>query len=101
MAGVKGRSGGPRPGAGRPKKVRAPIAVPAAPTPLEFLLSVMNDPAADADLRLKAAVSAAQYVHTRKQDGGKKDEAQDKAKRVSQGKYAAAAMPLTLVKRGT
>lgn len=45
MAGVKGRSGGARPGAGRPKKDPAEeqtIATNGDQTPLEFLLSVMN-----------------------------------------------------------
>ena len=54
---------------------------------------------ADPALRVKAASTAAQYVHTRKQDGGKKDETLDKAKTVaSKSKYAAAAAPLKLVR---
>ncbi len=97
MAGVKGRSGGARPGAGRKPKPVVPIEVPAAATPLEFLLSVMNDPGADPTLRVKAATTAAQYMHVRKQDGGKKDEAADKAKKAAAGKFKTAPPPLKLV----
>ncbi len=97
MAGVKGRSGGARPGAGRKPAPKLPLAVVAAPTPLEFLLSVMNDAGADPALRVKAATTAAQYMHIRKQDGGKKDEQADKAKKAATGKFAAAAAPLKLV----
>lgn len=99
MAGVKGRSGGARPGAGRKPAPKLPLTVPAAPTPLAFLLSVMNDPEADPALRVKAASTAAQYMHTRRQDGGKKDEQADKAKQAASGKFAAAPSPLKLVGR--
>ena len=97
MAGVKGRSGGARPGAGRKPKPVVPIVLPDAETPLAFLLSVMNDNAADPALRVKAATSAAQYLHTRKQDGGKKDEQIEAAKRVAAGKFGASAPPPKLV----
>lgn len=99
MAGVKGKSGGARPGAGRKPAPKAPITVPVAPTPLEFLLAVMNDQMADPALRVKAATTAAQYVHIRKVDGGKKDDQADAAKKASSGKFAAAAPPLKLVGR--
>ena len=106
MAGVKGRSGGARPnsggarpGAGRKPKPVELIEVPASDTPLAFLLSVMNDNDADPQLRVKAATTAAQYIHTRKQDGGKKDELADKAKQAATGRFAATAAPLKLVGR--
>ncbi len=99
MAGVKGKSGGARPGAGRKPKVPLPLVVPPATAPLDFLLSVMNDPLADPALRVKAATTAAQYVHIRKQDGGKKDEVLDRAKSVAaKSKFAPAAAPLKLVR---
>ena len=99
MAGVKGRSGGARPGAGRKPAPKLPLTVPAKPTPLEFLLAVMNDAGADPTLRVKAATTAAQYVHIRKQDGGRKDEQADKAKVAAAGKFSAAPAPLKLVGR--
>lgn len=99
MAGVKGRSGGARPGAGRKPAPKLPIAVPVTPTPLEFLLAVMNDAMADPALRVKAATTAAQYMHIRKVDGGKKDEQADKAKKAATGRFAASAPPLKLVGR--
>jgi len=76
-----------------------PLTVPDAETPLAFLLSVMNDTEADPALRVKAASTAAQYVHTRRQDGGKRDELADKAKQAASGRFAPAAAPLKLVGR--
>lgn len=99
MAGVKGRSGGARPGAGRKPAPIVPISVPVAATPLDFLLSVMNDAGAAPELRVKAATTAAQYLHIRKVDGGKKDEQADKAKQAATGRFAASEPPLKLVGR--
>ena len=91
MAGVKGRSGGPRknsggarPGAGRKPKPKPEIAPPApADTPLEFLKGVMNDTAQDPKLRVRAAIAAAQYEHLKKGDGGKRDDQAEKARRAA------------------
>jgi phage terminase small subunit len=80
MAGMKGRSGGARPGAGRKPKPKPEPLPPVDLTPLDYLLSVQNDPNAPTNMRVRAAVAAAQYVHTKKHDGGKKDERADKAK---------------------
>lgn len=111
MAGVPGRSGGARSGAGRPRK-GAPKAPPVvadlmpedsggdeveAGTPLEYLLRVMNDPVQDERLRVRAAVAAAQYVHTKTHDGGKRDAQADRAKQVAGGKFAAAPPPRLVV----
>lgn len=93
MAGVKGRSGGARPGAGRPRKERDPaddltIATSGDQSPLEFLLSVMNDNAIADKLRLEAAKTAAQYVHPKKgESSGKKEEAEARAKAAGAGKF--------------
>lgn len=103
MAGKPGRSGGARPGAGRPKKEKKEkaeeitIATNGNQTPLEFLLSVMNDNAVEDRLRLEAAKTAAQYVHPKKGEGGKKEEVAEKAKKVAGGKFAAAPPPLRVV----
>lgn len=101
MAGVKGRSGGARPGAGRkPKPKPEPAQIPAiaGQTPLDFLLSVQNDPAVDEKLRVRAAIAAAQYMHVKKGDGGIKDAKQEAAKKAGAGKFSAAAPPLALVR---
>ena len=100
MAGVKGRSGGARPGAGRKPApaVKQPPAV-AELTPLEFLVAAMLGKVEASPTQVKAAGLAAQYMHTRRSDGGKKEEDADKAKKASSGKFAAAAPPLKLVSR--
>jgi phage terminase small subunit len=79
MAGVKGRSGGARPGAGRKKK--PPVMLPDAPaqaaapegeTPLQFLLRVQNSADVPLKERIVAARAAAQYVHPKMGEGAKK-----------------------------
>lgn len=120
MAGVKGRSGGPRknaggarPGAGRKPKAKAatesanspaadkvdPLSQPVVREPLEFLELVMNNPLAPLKDRIRAGVAAAQYRHTKRGDGGKKDEEAGKAKKVAGGRFKAAPAPLKLVQR--
>lgn len=43
--------------------------------------------------QVRAAVAAVQYTHTKKGDGGKKDEEAEKAKKAGAGKFAPAAPP--------
>jgi len=57
-------------------------------TPLEFLISVMTDPTADMRVRLRAAVSAAPFVHRRGTPAGKKEQAQGRAAEASKGRFA-------------
>lgn len=104
MSGVKGRSGGPRensggvrPGAGRKPNPPAQLDVPAGQDPLDFLLSVMDDRTVDAKLRVRAAVAAAQYVHPKKGEGGKKDERQAAAEKAGRGKFAPPTPPKLVV----
>lgn len=47
--------------------------------------------------QVRAAVAAVQYTHTKRHDGGKKDEQAERAKKVSGGKFAAAAPPRLVV----
>jgi phage terminase small subunit len=97
MAGVKGRSGGARPGAGRPKKPVEKLAIE-TDDPLKFLIGVMQDGDQDPKLRVRAAIAAAQYTHAKKGEGGKKDERADAAKKAGAGKFAPTAPPkLTVV----
>ena len=96
MAGKPGRSGGPRAGSGRPPKPPQAIHVNGE-APLDFLLSVMHDETVDGALRVRAAVAAAQYVHTKRGDGGIKDERNAAAKVAGSGKFAPASAPPRLV----
>lgn len=108
MAGVKGKSGGPRknsggarPGAGRKPKPKA-VPVPVKQDGRD-MLALLQDVALgllDATpTQVRAAIAAVQYTHIKKADGGKKDEVLDRAKKAAGGKFAAAKAPLALVKR--
>jgi hypothetical protein len=87
--------GGYRPGAGRPKQAsRLPttptevrIAAHAAGiTPLEYMLGVLNDPAADSARRDRMAVAAAPFVHPRAEVmAGKKEAARAAARTAGEG----------------
>lgn len=100
MAGVKGRSGGARPNSGPKPKQKPPEAeLPAVEgqDPLDFLLSVQNDAAATPALRVRAAIAAAQYVHVKKHDGGKKDDQKEAAQLAAKGRFKPSAPPPKLV----
>lgn len=93
MAGVKGKSGGARPGAGR--KPNPPAIIDLAATyddPEKFLRAVMNDAMTDAKLRVDAAKALMPYVHPRKGEGGKKD-AQDAAAKKVASRFSSAPPP--------
>jgi hypothetical protein len=49
-------------------------------------------------LQVRAAIAAVQYTHTKKADGGKKEEQADKAQKAA-SKFAQTAAPLKLVRR--
>ena len=51
-------------------------------------------------LQVRAAIAAVQYTHTKKGDGGKKDEKEEAAKRAGKGKFASAAPPKLVVNNG-
>lgn len=101
MTEARGR-GGARPGAGRkPKKVEAKEIILDGSglfdgkkrEPLEFLMLVQNDPAVDPRLRVRAAIAAAQYLHTKTHDGGKKEAQEKTAKKVAVGRFSPKAPP--------
>lgn len=116
MSGVKGRSGGPRAnsggarkGAGRKPKAQPEEAnvagLPSDSTgerkdPLQFLEDVVNDPTAPLKDRIRAAVAAAQYKHTKRHDGGKLEEAQERAEKAAKGRFGVRPPPLKLVGNG-
>jgi hypothetical protein len=41
------------------------------------------------NIQVRAAIAAVQYTHTKKGDGGKRDEAAEAAKKAAAGKYGA------------
>ena len=117
MAGVKGRSGGARPGAGRKPQPKAPppppvvVEVPPeveqqrpdASEPkdmLEYLQDVALGRIATTPLQLRAAIAAVQYTHTKRHDGGKKEERADAAKKAAGGRFAPKAPPKLVVSNG-
>src|SRR4051812_1961444 len=80
--------GGERPGAGRPKRSTQPrrdrmmtALASGRMSPLDYMLTVMNDPDADPARRDRMAVAAAPYVHVRAADAkpSKKEEAEQAA----------------------
>lgn len=89
--------GGSRPGAGRKPKERPPITDLGGVDPLDFLLGVMRGQIQPSHEQLRAAVAAAQYVHMKKGDGGKKEEKGDAAKRVAEGGRFSPSAPPKLV----
>src|SRR3954453_20561539 len=86
--------GGERPGAGRPKRSmqrrrdRMTTALASGRlSPLDYMLSVMNDPDADPARRDRMAIAAAPYVHVRAADAklGKKEAAEQAALTAERG----------------
>src|SRR5574337_515511 len=98
MAGVKGRSGGARPNSG--PKPKEPVYLTLSTVydePDKFLKAVMNDSGTDAKLRVDAAKALLSAQVRRAENGGKKQEQADAAKRVA-SKFAAATPPLKLIR---
>jgi hypothetical protein len=95
MAGVKGRSGGARPGAGRPRKKPES---PPAPTQIEaenmldLLQKVALGQVKATALQVRAAIAAVQYTHIKAGDGGKKEARQEAAEKVA-SRFAPAPAP--------
>lgn len=69
------------------------IDIPPTADPIEFLTTIMNEPAADLRFRIDAAKAMLPFKHQKLGEGGKKDQKQDAAKKVGAGKFAAAAPP--------
>jgi len=74
--------------------VDPPVEVPKK-DPLTYMLDVINDDMADADLRARMAIAAAPYLHVKPGETpkGKKDEKNDKAKAAGSGRFAPSAPP--------
>lgn len=95
MTGIKGKSGGQRPGAGRPEKPPTRLKDSDLLTkalqqgdPKAFLLAVMADADNDARLRVDAAKALLPYEFRKVGDGGKKEAAAAAAKKAATGRFA-------------
>ncbi|MFS0827607.1 terminase small subunit [Pseudomonas phoenicis] len=66
--------------------------------PKDFLLSVMNDMGTEPKLRVDAAKALMPFVHPRKGESGKKDQAQVNAEKAATGKFGTRRGPLQSVK---
>ena len=66
-------------------------------TPLEYLLSVMRDSTEEKPRRMQAASLAAPYMHARKAETTKKEDAGKAAKQAATGKFKSAAPPKLVV----
>lgn len=113
MSGVKGRSGGARansggarPGAGHPPKKDVQKDSDAAnkePVPqgdvdmLTMLQNVALGRTKATPLQVRAAIAAVQYTHSKKGEGGKKDEAKGRAGKAASGRFAPKQPPLRVV----
>lgn len=107
MAGVKGKSGGPRknaggarPGAGRkPKEKPVPAVIGTGVDMLSMLQQVALGHIEATPLQVRAAIAAVQYTHHKLGEGGKKDDKSKAAREQAGGKFAATTPPkLALVK---
>jgi len=105
MAGVKGRSGGARKGAGRPRKTpvvvesseqEGPVLIEADDM-LDMLRKVALGQVDATALQVRAAIAAVQYEHPKAGDGGKKEAKGRAAKTAGAGKYAPSAPPPRMV----
>jgi hypothetical protein len=99
--------GGYRAGAGRPRGTSTKDVVQEAKreakkanmSPLEYMLSVMNDGAAEVERRDRMAQAAAPYVHAKAADAapGKKEQRQAEAEKAAGGKFAVPTAPKLVV----
>lgn len=91
--GARPGNGGARPGAGRKKKEPVKIEGIETTDPKRFLLEVMSSQTLDARLRIDAAKALLPYMYQRKGETGKKYEQQERAGKVSSGRFAASPPP--------
>lgn len=66
--------------------------------PKDYLLSVMNDLESEPKLRVDAAKALMPFIHPRKGESGKKDQAQANAEKAANGKFGTRRGPLQSVK---
>ncbi len=66
-------------------------------TPLEYLLKIMRDETLDKDVRSRAAIAAAPFIHQKAGEVSPKNQATDRAILASRGKFAAGRAPFLKV----
>lgn len=66
--------------------------------PKDFLLAVMNDGGTEPKLRVDAAKALMPFIHQRRGEGGKKEQAKEKAAEVAQGRFGSRKPPLSVVR---
>lgn len=98
MAGVKGRSGGKRAGAGRKAAPFVKIDTEGRDA-LDLLLKIAFGEVEANSLQVRAAVAAVQYTHHKLGEGGKKEARQKDAERVA-GNFAPIAAPRLVASGG-
>lgn len=92
MAGVKGRSG---------RKPKPPVKIDVGKGDmLEFLQKVALGHIEATPIQVRAAVAAVQYTHTKRSDGGKKEEKEKRAE-IAASKFAPAQPPKLVVNNST
>lgn len=96
MAGVKGRSGGARAGAGRPPK---PPADAIGMEPMEFLEGVMQGAIEASPAQVSAAKALMAYKHRKLGDEGKKECRQKQAEQAA-SRFTAAPPPKLVASGG-
>lgn len=67
---------------------------------LQLLQSVALGRVNATNLQVRAAIAAVQYTHTKRHDGGKKDEMAEKARQAAAGRFGRRPPPLKLVNGG-
>jgi hypothetical protein len=67
---------------------------------LQFLQNVALGRTEATNLQVRAAIAAVQYTHTKRGDGGKKDEVSERAKKAAGGRFAPKAPPRLVVNNG-
>jgi len=104
MAGVKGKSGGPRknsggarPGAGRPKKPKEVPQQISERDMLQLLQDVALGRVEATSIQVRAAIAAVQYTHAKKNPESKKQAAEEAAKVAAKGRFASSRPPPQLV----
>jgi len=98
MAGVKGKSGGARKGAGRKP---AMLIEADSDDALDFLRQVMREKGADGRLRLRAAVELAKIEKGARAPLGKKGAQTEAAKDAGRGRFSQGAAPKLEVVKNT
>lgn len=66
-------------------------------TPLEYAHEIMNDPSVEEIRRDRMAIALLPFFHKKLGEGGKREQKQDEAKKVSSGKFSPSTPPKLVV----